>query len=462
MFDPVKLRELATKLDSQFALLGFFDATMRNRPMFPLADLVCCCLTRSPKIRHYGEVQNKPAMLASVPAIYERQEGVVHVGGPDWHWILKQGRRQYTRTRVFDEHESLLRNGQMGKAEKTRPVGVLRDLYETGPHQNMFLSPVKSFDDKMAKFAEQLLEAGPDTDRCYSRWGDRYPTVPTFWSPVTPKSYMKIRWGDAIDAQVQHCAETGEWGIPDLRSLAAPDHGILKHAGPETVELWVPLNGISEAELLDVRAQRGEKGEPNYRVEHDHQVFTIESPTTSVEQKIQEIYGVSLCPVYRPAVQKGQDVEIRAGRAMFSPVPRKAWTIEELKKRPDYEALCYAVSLKDTIEHEGMEMLDLQYCWNPVRDPWVDLSRVSAIQRIRFSAPMNHGKYRHVGNLATRVDGCHLDMMNISLRVEMRRRALERETAKKALATSVAAPEPVKVEVGPSPDITAAVPQAVG
>lgn len=449
MFDPVSLQESANRLDSQFALLGFFDATMRNRSMFPLADLVCCCLTRSPKTRHYGEVINKPAMLASVPAIYERHEGVVHVGGPDWHWILKQGRRQYTRTRLFEEHESLLRNGQRGRAEKTRPVGVLRDLFETGPHQNMYLNPAKSFDDKMARFAEQLLAASPTTDRAYSRWGDRYPTVPTFWTPVTPKNFMKLRWGDSIDAQVLHCAETGEWGISDLHRLAAPDHGILKWVGPETVELWVPLNGITEQELLEHRV---EQSPPDYRVENDHQVFTIESPTTIVEQKIQETYGVSLCPVYRPAVQKGQDLEIRAGRAMFSPVPRKSWTVEELKKRPDYEALCYAVSLKDSIDHEGTTMLDLQYCWNPQRDPWVDLSHISAIQRIRFSAPMNQGKYRHVGNLATRGDGYQLDMMNISLRVEMRRRALERETAKKAT-------EAEHVEASPSTGST--VPTAV-
>lgn len=411
------LRDKAEGLDPQFALVGYFGPSLREDKVIPLSDLTVCCLIRNPRERTYsGRKRNKPAMLACVPGIYDPVEGQVHIGGPNWYWIQKNRKRIYVRER--QTHQGV---------EVTRPVGVLRDIFENTPHHPMELDPERSLMNKqLVEYADEMLSASADTDPCYNVWGDTSPTPPRFLSPITPHTYMKLRMGAALDEQVLHCAETGEWGIRELYPLVAPDNGYLKGTSGNSVELWVPLEGITEAELLEARERAGITTIPDYRVEENHQVFTYKNPTFKVEKEIYQVFGVNVCPVYRPVVQPGETIAIRANRAMFVPVPKKRYTIAELKKRSDYEALCYAAALHDMYDVNGVEMLDLSYAFNPTREPWVDLEGVSPIQRIKYSRSSTVKRYTDANNLACKGDAYNIDLLHISLRVEMRKNAMIR------------------------------------
>lgn len=453
MIDIKQLREQTGLLDLNAALVGFLSDSRSQETIIPLSDLACCCLMRDPKTRNYKAGSKHPAMLAVVPAIYDGREGRVSIGGPDWYYTMVDNRRTYTKKRLFDPKT---------KEEKTRPVGILRDVFEDEPTRNMFLADDRWLNVKLSHFAQELASATPETVSGFAVCGDRGPTVPLFLAPITTDTHsrMRLRTGLALEEQLLHAAETGEWGIPTLRTLSAPDNGFLKGVNNSTVELWVPLQGITEDELRAVST-----ADSDYRVETGHQVFTIHNPTAEVEAKIKAVFGVNVCPEYTPVVQPGQKIQVRAGRAMFAPVQRRHWTIQELKSRADYEALCYAVALHRIFEHNGMEMLDFAFAYNPAREPWVDLTSVPRIQKIVFSTP-THRPQRHITNLACRGAGYEYDMLNISLRVEMRRpqpensALLRRGSTKPQHKANAAAVKPADIVIAAKPAETTPAPEA--
>jgi hypothetical protein len=443
MIDTKTLRDQAAGLDPQFALVGFFSASRRGESLIPLADLTVCCLTRNPKARQYRNGSNRPAMLAAVPALYDTTDGQVHIGGPDWYWMRQDHKRVYLRQRQYCPVKRLLKSGVLGHEEKTRPVGVLRDLFEDDEKQSMCLTESRSFDTRLAEFAHAMLSTSKESDPCFNTYGDQSPSLPLFLSPITPTTYMKLRRGDELDQQVLHCAGTGEWGIPGLFTLSAPDNGILRGVSDSSVELWVPLIGITGEELLQAHASYSKGQPPTYRVEtlegQEYQVSTIENPTWAVEARVFDVFGVNICPIFKPAVSKGQSVQVRAGRAMFEPVPRRRCTLNELKARPDYEALCYVAALHSTYEAQGVEFLDLAYAFNPVKEPLVDFAGFSTVQKIRCSTAAGSKYKNHVTNLAAKGDGYTVDLLNISLRAEMRRKAREKEEKQRIAALGSAA-----------------------
>ncbi len=421
-----QLRAKVTKLDSSSALIGFLSEQAGRETVVPLASLTCCCLMRNPKPRHYSAGVIQPAMLAAVPVIYDNVEGKVHIGGPGWFFTTTDDhKRSYTRKRDIDP---------VTKEERTRPVGILRDVFEDNPERNMFLADDRKLNKRLVQHANQLVSATPENSPGFAPCGDSCPSVPTLLSPITPlaRSFMRLRRGPELEAQLIHCAETGEWGIPGLHTLSAPDNGTLKGLTDTSVELWVPLQGITEEELNAVCTDESE-----YRVEAGHQVFVINDPTAHVEAKIRAVFGVSVCPNYRPVVAPGQAIQVRAGRAMFAPLQRKHWDIKDLSDRADYEGLLYAAALHTVYEHNGIEMLDFAYAYNPAREPWVDLTSVPCIQKISLSHGRGHAN--SATSLSCRGAGFELDMLNISLRVEMRRRA----------------GHPSAVEMGPEDDVVA-------
>lgn len=444
MIDINQLREQTGQLDLSTALVGFLSDSLSQETIVPLSDLVCCCLMRDQKTRNYKAGQKNPAILAVVPAIYDRNDGRVSMGGPDWYYTTVNNRRVYSKKRLFDPRT---------KEERTRPVGILRDIFEDEPTRNMFLADGRRLNAKLTSFARDLVSATPETVSGFAACGDHSPTVPLFLSPVSTdtRARMRLRTGPALEEQLLHIAETGEWGIPSLRTLSAPDNGFLKGINSNTVELWVPLQGITEDELRAVSTDKSE-----YRIEPGHQVFTITNPTEQVAAKIKAVFGVNVCPEYTAAVTPGQKIQVRAGRAMFAPLQRRHWTIQELKSRADYEALCYAVALHQTFEHNGVEMLDFSVAYDPSREPWVDLSSVPRIQKIVLAVP-THRPHRHITNLAGNGAGYDFDLLNISLRVELRRpqpdnSALHRKVSEKPQhKANAAAPRPSEIVIATKP-----------
>lgn len=414
---PVRAPEYKAILDKKSALppdvgvLGFSHRSGDPKlKMFPISDLLCLFFHFGAKKTYMNHVSDHSANLTEAPALY--YEGKVHVGGAEWYQ-----RRNTGRKRVY------VRNPPVG-AKYVMPVGVIRDYREDNPGRvaRYIRDP---YDKVRTSVVQQLL-----SDENVLRGGQSVLKdingldVPTFYAPIVPRGCLTLRQGPALEALVLHCATTGEWGG---EHLIARDNGFITRLPDGQIQL-----------VRDAHEDEKDTQSDHFRIEGNSYIESYRSPVEQLEEQILKVFAVNVGLRLDPIAKKDQKIYVRHGQTIWLPVPKRSWTIEELRAEPTYQALLYVAALRTVTDltDDGSEIkgLDLKYAFG-TETPWVDLRETPA-QRVRYRQenPMyGHGGPRMVFNPASLHSSgpeYRIDMFNLSVRVEIRRQKEERKKSK--------------------------------
>lgn len=362
-------------LQRGYALLGYFSKDKKTG-IVPLHDLACCCLLLLTEPRKYIGWSQSPAMLAEVPAFYA--EDAVCIGGPGWFIHHPNGQKAYTR-----ERQAL---GENGRICNTKRSDRLKDVWEDDMKRDSFaLNPTRSDDARTIAFLHTMLadERHRRTDGITS--SDKAVSVPSFYCQKPGNSYLRLREGPELLTRVQTCAETGEWGVLSSANMTASGRGVVKNLGKE-LELRVEFKTDHDAaDLLQCERQ-------GHRVvrtaEHIAVFFKIEDPTAEIELEIFNIFGVNRGLEFMPVVGAGKSLRVCAGQTLWVPVPRGRYSVEELQKRDDFEALCYLAALQTKDDETGFGgYYDLAFV-HPADSEQVfaDLGSIPTISKIRLTS----------------------------------------------------------------------------
>ena len=346
-----KVRAIAEKLNPGLCMLGWFGPRT-GESLVPMNRVECHVLYRGDKERRYATIQKvlRSAMHASVPLIHRdsmsNMLGTIHVGGIGWRYFLHDGRMNYTRKADTPHAET---------------VGTLRDVFCDVPDWSVsYTFDRKKVNDRLALLNCKLVwQVGEILqDKYLSSDIFRYPDteirMPKFYTAAGQDVRPILRKGKALDDLVLSCARSGNWPIK------LPVH---------LNEYTCTSRGEVELHLDGTTAQ--------FTSENDE--FTDRFHLTKAEQQlevlIEEVFKMSFGVKLFPAIAMKDKLRVKRFQPLFRPIPRREWSMEQLKALPEYEMLTYIAVLTTAIEQDKLILLDHAFAYSS-KDPWVDFSEL--------------------------------------------------------------------------------------
>jgi hypothetical protein len=301
-------------------------------------------------------------MLVEAPAFYS--EDAVRIGGPGWFAYDKDGQRHYTRLRQVPD-----KGGR-----NTRRADRLKDVQEDNlAREDFVLNPARSDDARTIKFVHEMLSADVNGS-------DNRISVPAFYTQKPHHSYLRLRAGRALYERVQMCAETGEWGLDTIMTMCAEDRGVARRVGSKEIELKVDYKIDHDEEDLGELARQGRVVRGTDKISVFHKVT---DPTDDVVREIFSVFGVNRGLELEPVIADGQSLRVCAGQTLWVPIPRGQYSLEALRKRDDFEALCYLAALHHKTNHEGVgEFFNLEYV-HASGEVFADMNSIQNITKVR-------------------------------------------------------------------------------
>jgi hypothetical protein len=399
-----ELRTRAERLPLDVTMLGWFGQAGPQERYVPLDKLHCVALSRGRRPRVYKDLklQVQPAVAMAVPAIWK--DGSVHVGGCGWWQRTVYGEVLYSRERSAD----------------ARPVGALKDLFETTPYSAVSLKPERYtetglLDRKILKWSlklldEQQLRAQPS----HGRWGDTGIVPPTFLCSAGRNQPLRLRQGIALDCLIRHCAEYGQWTV--------------REDSAKVGELRTSVRGI--ARKTDDHTIHFVGDDPEQGQLED--LYSSYTASKQIEDLISEIFHVDMGVALTPLVP-ASGIRVKEGQALFGPVPKGSLGASDLRENPAYPLMAFMAALTTMHVVEGVPRLDCSVVLgSDAHKPVADMgSGGGYIQRLPNRTP----------SLRLNDDGLSIDLFNTSIREYLREKARARKAAGNA-----ALPRPARRE----------------
>lgn len=388
----VELRKRAETLPLDVTMLGWFGQAGPQERYVPLDKLHCVALSRGRRPKNYKELKllTQPAVITSAPAIWSG--GSVHVGGSGWWQRSVYGEALYSRERTPD----------------ARPVGALRDVFETVPFSAVCMRPERYtetglLDRKLLKWSlklldEQQLRAQPGQ----GRWGDTGILPPTFLCSAGRNQPLRLRQGVALDCLIRHCAEYGQWAVREDASKVGELRASVRGIAKKVDELTIHFTGDDpeQGQLEDL--------------------YSAHRASKQIEDLISEIFHVDM-GISLVSLVPTSGIRVKEGQALFGPVPRGTLDKGDLREHPAYPILAYMAALTTMQVVEGVPRLDCSVVLgSDSHKPVADMgSGGGYIQRLPNRTP----------SLRLTDDGLEIDMFNLPIRDYLREKAKARREA---------------------------------
>ena len=103
--------------------------------------------------------------------------------------------------------------------------------------------------------------------------------------------------------------------------------------------------------------------------------YYIYKAAQQLEVLIEEVFKMSFGIKLLPAIDVNEKIRVKKYQPLFRPIPRREWTIDQLKALPEYEMLTYMAVLTTAIEQDKLILLDHAFAYS-IKDPWVDFSEL--------------------------------------------------------------------------------------
>jgi len=409
------------KLPLNRAIVAWFGgAAALHSDYVPLDALSCVVLVRGRRPYIYRDGERKlegqgslraehPAFVVVAPVIYHGN--TLCIGGEGWQRYRKASKIHFTQDNF----------------PGAKPAGAVRDLL-----CKEFKNPVSlitSSDHIQGKYHRKLL-----------RWAHRMQSEETLINPklgladrqsivpptfLVPKrqSPLKLRLGQDLERWTIHCAETGRWSVP----------GALGQVGETSTQ------DRGEVTVVDAHTIHF-KG--SYEDDYKLSLAQIQ-----YEKLIGHVFGrddvvVSLVPV----VKKGEVVLVKCGQALYGPLRKKSWSVEEFRALPKEAKMAafYLAALSSARFIDGVYYLDFTHAYGD-EQPIVDLNSVKTIQGTENTP---HG-------LRYKAEGIHIDLVSfiryhLKQNAEERKKMLPRKAEKTNAGNSVDGVKPAKVAASKS------------
>ena len=351
----VQVRKVAEHLSPEICMLGWFGPRP-GEMIVPLNKVECHVLYRGEKEWNYQfhKHPKKSVMHVSVPLIHRdivsNLFGTIHIGGDGWRYFLKDKQMCYTR-------KPDLNPGGW--------VGTLRDVFSEPPTKKMAYAfggkdaKGKYLPARLVHLNQKLIwQAGEVlkddyVDSDIFRYPDTEIRMPKFLTVVRSTTKPRIRQGKVLDNLVLTCANSGNWPIRhsvephSISDYLAYNRGVVKLFDRNTVQLTTE-DGMIRKHSIDEASQE-------------------------LETLIEAAFGISAGIKLVPIVAEHAELRVKFEQPMFRPIPRRDWTLEQLKALPEYEALQCMAALTTAIKAENSILLDHEVAFS-VEDPLVDFS----------------------------------------------------------------------------------------
>lgn len=389
-----ELREKLKSLDTSITLVGFFNLdNPDNCTFFPSSDAVVITLNRDTRNR-------REKIETSVVPIIE-EGGRAHIGGDNWFYRFHEGKRHYTRSNV--------NTGNFGP-KHNRPVGIVKDLNETKDVPSALT--LKTFQDvHLLRALTQMVDEEKRLE------AEKYMKAPKLMLPVS--GHMRLRRGSALDNLVLDCAVKGIWANGRTGNFVRSNCKV-KGVSDDVVIARTPLLGghVADGEV-----------DPDVVIEDGHIVEEIHNPEGRASIAISNIFGVTVRVKLVAVVGQDEEAELFENQTIFAPLPKGDYTLEQLKARPDWEALCYLAVLSNT-EHRGnVEYVDYSVVvGDGTAETCVFIPDGEPMQKLRTTGKEASGAKRFLPHVLKH-ESAHvsMDLFHTPIRTEIKRLRLERQ-----------------------------------
>lgn len=390
-----ELRESVKSLDPAYTLIGFFNIENPDEcVLFPTSDCAVIALTRDTHVAERETVQ-----VSLLPII--ESEDKSHIGGENWFSHTYRGKTVYSRK-------------SDGVGGRNRPVGLLRDLLQT--KLNRSTMTVDHFRDvQLLKCLKTMLdESGRLTHQKHIR-------APRILLPVIGR--LRLRHGSALENLVINCASKGLWTSNRIANAVRKNTSVTILSNDEVITK-TPLmhgGGIVDGDV-----------DPDAEIVNGHVVETMHNPADKARAVIFELFGVTVPVTFFPVAAVGETVDLAEQQTLFTPLPRRdlrrPYSLEELKSRPDYEALCYLAVLSSIERHKSMEYIDSAFViGDGTAESIIHITDAEPVQRVMTTVREASGRKRFSPyTLSQHLDHVDIDLFNVPVRAENRRLRKER------------------------------------
>lgn len=370
------LRRRVSQLPSKQCLVGWFTPNaevVEGGTGRLVGGMKCCPLSwmEVSFIRYYrGETHEMSRQVSLVAthgdSVRGKWNGTIHIGGPDWTWFLEGGRMLH-----------FTREPNMPRAQ---PVGSIRNAFSdsysmpapgrSNPYEGYLTTSYRMANQALALTEAPYLQAGEyktsdgGVEHGFYPIPDGRLILPRFMAPVEPFSYLTLRDGPFLENLVLTYARTGSWKLHsphnELHSIVSPGKG-----------------GVSEVTKESVVIDVGEEDGP-YR-----DSFSIAHAVRQIEARIHTVFGTHVYVELVPIVNNGEAV-VRH-HTLFAPVPKRDWTLPELKSHPMWNAMKFMAALTTTsCVNNNKFMLDWAVAFGS-QEPWVDLTELAhPVQKVEY------------------------------------------------------------------------------